>query len=539
MPSLQDSILSSNCSGEDISKLDPAIPGNEKWVQKYSELRQISQRIATNSEQIVGLSAEILEEQFKDLRISSYLCRGLFHQKDFAGLAEGLKIYYLILEKFWDNGLQPLSPPARANNIALLEKSLLQDIDLKKDVKVDREALEDIKATLDEIKKLLSEKIPDRIISFQGIIPTIDKLLTAAPKPPPTLSPKTTSTPTETKTATPTVQTGFNLKNELDAAKALIQIAEFLIEYNFKSNVSYRILRSVFWSLFSPPEPDNNGKRIAQFAPAPDKARVEGFLKDEDWVSVVKECERLLISELMNGGYSFSLDVQRFLSTALQELESKTEQAGDSKEREAYENLNKTILYETAIIIERFPFIPDIFYLDKTTPYADNQTKRWIEESVNPILEKPQAARQDSIPLTIDSELPDKDSQIHEDFNKASELLSKRKIEEAFDIMQRGIDAESTCKGRFQRRLNLAILCLDASQPQMARPILEHLDEEVGRFSLDQWEPKLCVQVWERLKYCYQQLAEKRGNREFYQEKEDAVFEKICKLDIRVAQVVR
>lgn len=545
MPDPQDSILSSDCSGEDISKLDPAISGNEIWVQKYSELRELGQRIATNSEQIIGLSAEILEDQFKDLRIAAYLCRGLFHQKDYAGLAEGLKIYYLMSEKFWDKGLQPQSGPARANNIALLEKSLLQDMELKKDAKVDREVLEDIKGTLDEIKKLLSEKIPDRVVSFQGIVPAIEKLLTTTATKPSSAPSRATPRPSETPTASPaetrqsatTAPAGISLRNELDAARALIQIAAFLLDKNLRSVVPYRILRSVFWFLFSPPEPDNDGKRIAPSATAPDKARIEGFLKSEDWVSVIKDCELSLAGELESGGYSFCLDIQRFLSTALLELGKKSEQAGDVREKENYENLNKMILYETAIIIERFPFISEILYSNQTTPFADNQTRRWIEESVKPVLEKAQVVQQTVTPLPLDKEPSDKDSKILEEFMQAEELLSKRKIEDAFELMQKGINLDPSCKGRFQRRLNLASLCLDASQPQMARSILEHLDEEIGRFSLDQWEPSLCIQVWERLRHCYQQLmSSKRGNIELYQEKSDKIFEKICRLDIRAAQ---
>jgi hypothetical protein len=110
--------------------------------------------------------------------------------------------------------------------------------------------------------------------------------------------------------------------------------------------------------------------------------------------------------------------------------------------------------------------------------------------------------------------------------------------------MQNSINSESTCKGRFLRRLNLAGLCLDADQPGMARPILEELEIETERFSLDQWDPELCLKVWTSLNRCYQDLVSKQtaqgkqevqSNNGFYNEKAGKIFEKICRLDIRAA----
>jgi len=541
MSELKDGILASESSGDDISKLDTSIPGNDEWNQKYTRLREIGQRIATNCEEIISISADILENQSKDLRIAAYLCRGLFHHKEYSGLLEGLEIYHLLLEKFWEKGLHPQNVAARANNITLLDKNLLGDMGLKKDVKANREILEAIKGILENIKAFLKEKNPDKNISFQSVNAEIDKLLNAAPKPqtavksPPGSAVSTAKSETQPSTATVPLESG--LKSEMDAIKSLIQLARFLFERDIKNVISYRILRAVFWHLFVPPEPDENGKRFVMYSEAPNKAHIENLLKDEDWISAVKECENSLISELENGGFSLCLDIQRFLSLSLRGLVNKFDRLGDNKERNAYDNLNKLILHETAMIIERFPFITDILYKDQKTPFADSLTKRWIEESVKSTTESSQADKPKMVIPETDSE--DEKSRIQEDFDKAQELLSKRKLGEAFEIMQNGIDTEPTRKGRFLRRLNLASLCLDASQPRMARPILEQLDIEIERFALDQWEPGLCVQVWSRLKNCYQLLMAQQKNTDgYYQEKSDKIFEKICQLDIRVAQTV-
>jgi len=104
--------------------------------------------------------------------------------------------------------------------------------------------------------------------------------------------------------------------------------------------------------------------------------------------------------------------------------------------------------------------------------------------------------------------------------------------------MQKGIDTDPTHRGRFRRRLNLAQLCLSAIHPDMARVLLEQLDTDIERFSLEEWEPSLCLQVWTHLSRCYKQTLSQKGQQEnsgSYQEKSDMIFEKICRLDIRAA----
>ena len=226
------------------------------------------------------------------------------------------------------------------------------------------------------------------------------------------------------------------------------------------------------------------------------------------------------------------MDIQRFLSIALKELARKAGEEGDEQAKRDYESVDKAVLQETALLVERYPFIADVLYRDGT-PFADGQTKSWIEKTVKPILGS--SSQQGAAALggaAVD------DSQVSEDFEQAQELLSRQKWGEAVDLMQNGINADPNRRGRFQRRLNLASLCMDAGQAIMARPILEQLDEEIERFSLDQWEPVLSVQVWDHLKRCYQALLSQDGQQEngvLYREKADRIFEKICRLDIRAA----
>ena len=50
-----------------------------------------------------------------------------------------------------------------------------------------------------------------------------------------------------------------------------------------------------------------------------------------------------------------------------------------------------------------------------------------------------------------------------------------------------------------------------SGRPAWAIPVLEGLDEEAARLSLEHWEPELCIDLWQTLSLCYmKQLASKK-----------------------------
>ena len=577
-------------SGEDIARLTPSVE-NREWFQKYAQLRDLVRKTSANSDEIVEISQDILINKSKDLMTAGHLCRGLFHGNGFTGLAEGLEAYYTLLEQYWDKGLYPLAEPARIRTIGLIGRNLGSDIEVRKvdfipgsevgegDAKAKKpkpadvnalksaaEALGNIKETVGKINGILKEKVPDGKASMRSLGQTVDGLIrtvnsglqkagvTAKPQ-----AAKKDGATAETKAEAPRrgvvfqkrepeaaqetaetaeVASAVEFSNDIEAIRAVIQIAKFFFEKDRRSAVPYRLVRSALWySLPLPnPEPRRDSKKVTPILPPPGKARLEELLKSEDWEPLVTGCENVFLEGFEVGGAGcFCFDIQRFLCTALKELAQKASEGGDTRGKEQYEALYETILQETAIFVDRFPYVTEIFYSDGATPFVDDQTKRWIEKSVKPVFGQGATVQQGAI---AQGGLSETASKISENFEKASDLLAKQKWEEALNMMQAGINEEPTCKGRFQRRLNLANLCLDAGQPAMARPLLEQLDDDIGRFSLDQWEPGLCIQVWGHLRRCYQELLPQQAQQEsdgFYKEKADRIFEKLCRLDIRAA----
>ena len=550
-------------SGEDIARLT-ASPENEAWIRTYGELRGLINKVASNCDSIVALSQSILAEKSKDLRIAGHLCRGLLHQSGFVGLAEGLNGYRLLLEEYWDKDLYPSRDAARATNVKTLDKLLGNDISARtrdNDYFVpaspeDVDAMGEIKDAAEAIGAILTEKVPARATPMDEVIRTIGARLrelgpAKKPTPPPEASepepkggvrgllrrkapPPEETVEEEQAPAESEEEAIGKIQSEIEAVKAAIQAADFLLKKDPKNPASYRLLRSSLWyslPLFNP-EP-RAGKRITQYLPPVGKSELEQLMRDEDWEVLVIQCETAFVQRFASGcGGCFCLDIQRFLSTALKELIKKAEEESDKRSKDAYETVNNVVLREAAILVERYPWITDLLYSDET-PFADGQTKNWVEKTVKPALGAASDAQQGAAGGSMDS-----DPQVHKDFEEAQDLLAKQKWNEALDLMQKGIDADPTRRGSFQRRLNLANLCLDAGQPAMARPLLEQLDEEIERFSLDQWEPGLCVQVWNCLRRSYQELTpegEQQESEGRYRDRADKLFEKICRLDIRAA----
>lgn len=562
-------ISDSEPAGEDITRL-VASPENEEWIRIYGELRELTGRVATNCESIVAISQNILIEKSKDLRIAGHLCMGLLHQKGFSGLAEGLMAYHILLEQFWDKGLFPAREAARASNIKTLDKRLGADISAKTGDNeyfvpaspTDSKVIEEIRPTADAIAALLAEKVPARAVPMAELIRTmtarqreLGPIEKPKPEPepekeaepePPKPKPKSllkriTSSSKEKEDAPPKqeqeVAVAAEITSEVEAIKSVIRAVDFLIKKDTKNAASYRLRRTALWyslPLFNPAEIDKNAKPKTQYLPPIGKMELEQLLQSEDWEALITQCEEVFAQRFDSGnGGSFCLDIQRFLSTALKEIIKKADAEGDNRTKEAYMLINKVVLQETALFVERYPWICDLLYSDET-PFADAQTKNWVEKTVKPVLGSGSAQTQGN----ATGDQVEGASQISEELEQALDLLSRQKWSDALDLMQKGIDTEPTRRGRFLRRMNLAILCLNAGQSNMARPILEQLDEEIERFSLDKWEPGICVSVWNYLRHCYQTLLEqtsKQADENPYEEKADLLFEKICRVDIRVA----
>ena len=85
---------------------------------------------------------------------------------------------------------------------------------------------------------------------------------------------------------------------------------------------------------------------------------------------------------------------------------------------------------------------------------------------------------------------------------EARKLVARGQLGEAMRLMTGRIDATASRRGRFELRLDLARLCIEAGRPELAAPQLEQLEQEVTHFSLEEWEPELAAELVRLLWQC-------------------------------------
>lgn len=107
----------------------------------------------------------------------------------------------------------------------------------------------------------------------------------------------------------------------------------------------------------------------------------------------------------------------------------------------------------------------------------------------------------------------------------AMEAASSGRTEEALNILSREVGHERSGRGRFQRRVQLAQVCMATGNNDIGRPILEELAEEIERRGLQHWEaPDLVAQPLVLLYRCLDDAPDTAGEKR-------KLYAQICRLD--------
>jgi type VI secretion system protein VasJ len=212
----------------------------------------------------------------------------------------------------------------------------------------------------------------------------------------------------------------------------------------------------------------------------------------------------------------FWLDAHRLTAVALENLGP------------AYAAAKAVVISELASFLRRLPELPTFKFADGT-PFANEQTRLWIEQEV---LTGGGAGGAPSTAAGGESEAaPWLAGQA-----QAKQLAVKGKLAEALDLLRAGAQQSQSQRERFGWELAQAKFCIDAGMQQVALPQLEHLDRQTEKFALDDWEPVLSLEVARLLLLCYAQSAEKNKKlKEAYAPKAESLYARICRLDINAA----
>jgi type VI secretion system protein VasJ len=491
----------------------------DSFQQLKAEINKIgSASGGADFDRIVELAMRILKDQSKDLNAASYLALGLCRVDGWKGIAEGFGAVRHLTVTFWED-LFPLKRrmAARRNTMQFVVERLGEWMELNPPGPQDRDAIVWALEEVEALQAFAMAEMGDDAPAFSLVLRLLRDNLRRLPDPAEvarkaeearknaeaqqaaTPSPAGDGAPG----AAPAAAGGMevpDLKSSDDAARLVNRIAAQLRQQNEYDPLAFRLTRVMRFGILDAIPPNENGKTLVE---PPEKERrqaLAGFLEQGNYPLLVSEGEVALLER----GMHFWLDLQRLVASGLEALGFPGKAA------------HRAVLDETANLIRRVPGLAKLRYNDGT-PFADPVTMDWLAGIA--------ASGEGG-----GSGGGEQDEALEADLQEAKKLAAGGDVAKAVRTLS--VDG-SAPRAAFRRRLAAADLCFKAGRPDVARPMLEALDEAITRFRLDEWEPHLAVSALRLLHRCYEAIEAKAttADKPGWRQQGDSVFGRICRID--------
>jgi type VI secretion system protein ImpA len=291
-----------------------------------------------------------------------------------------------------------------------------------------------------------------------------------------------------------------------DAYRRVISVAAFLRREDPCSATPYLLLRGLRFGELRSAGPDLDANLLE--APSTEiRQSLKRAANEGEWQQVIDLAENAMGLPCGRGW----LDLQRYAYRAAYEL--------------SYTQIQAVIRAEVNALLADYPALRAASLLDDT-PAANAETQSWLDE-IAPAASAAEAPAYTPPPVVeeIPAATDGTGSHAPDAFKLAQEAASAGRPQEAMEILMREAAAEKSGRGRFQRRLQLAHLCITMGYGQIAHPILEQITAEIDSRGLEGWEaPAFVAQPFTLL---YQCLASTDTPPEVKQK----IYDRICRLD--------
>jgi len=190
------------------------------------------------------------------------------------------------------------------------------------------------------------------------------------------------------------------------------------------------------------------------------------------------------------------------------------------------------IKVQLARLNAKLPQMTKLLFKDTKTPFAREETVKWIEEDVMDSFGGGKSKERILPPIMGEDYEP-----INKMYEEVCESLPQNFAENA-KSMQQAMDGETRKKGRFLRLLNLANYCYLARKYLLAQPLFDQLMEQIEDYHISDWETALCVSVWQSTYLNSQKLlSDEKDNQKkaVIEKKQKELFDKIVKYDAVLA----
>jgi type VI secretion system protein VasJ len=490
----------------------------EQLSAEIAKMESIQKDVKVDWGVVVQLSFSILKSKSKDYRVASYLLMALYETEKVGGLLLGLRMYDGLIRTFWETGFPERSRlRGRIGALEWLSGHLGNALSRDSRKPVSDELVLELDQAIRDFSSALTEFLGEQAPAFTEVQAAVDTRVKDV---------RTRKAAAERDLEDEARRAAAVASGEVtevaDAEKVieecrerLFRVADFFYGSDPTAPLSYRLRRSITWGwVVSIPINENE---VTQIPPLPADLiqKCSAFSAEGKWLEIVEVIESRFIETI------FAFDLQRLCIQALVELGPQ------------YDSARQTILCELVSLLTRLPEISKLKFNDGSL-FTDAQTTAWIHGEVlggasqvnSPIQRGAAAEGSESVALT-------------EAIAEARTLMSSGKLQDAIALVKDGIAKSPLRRFRFLWRLHLAKLCIEAGKLQLALPQLLSLDEEVGRFSLEEWEPGLSLEVVQNLFVCRQKLAATMQTQSADAENQLAqLYQRLCKLDVNAALAV-
>ena len=268
-----------------------------------------------------------------------------------------------------------------------------------------------------------------------------------------------------------------------DAASRIAAVAAWMRREDAYNPAPFLMLRGFRWGELkqagSSPDP-----MMLEAPPSDVRQNIKKLAGDSSWAEVI-EIGETAMAEPCGRGW---LDLQRQVVRACEEL--------------GYETIANAIKSEVRALLADIPELPQMTLSDDT-PTANKETQKWLSGLGS-------SAPTQTMVVQKERELgPEELGEPEIDtYDMAVQAARSGQAQEAMELMTGEIGRQTSGRGRFQRKLQLAQLCVQMGYEEIARSILEELSRSIEKHLLEEWESsELVAQALLMLYNCLKKTA--------------------------------
>jgi type VI secretion system protein ImpA len=296
-------------------------------------------------------------------------------------------------------------------------------------------------------------------------------------------------------------------ENTEDAAARVAAVARWMRGQNAQNPVPFLLLRALRWGELRA-NPYDLDWRMLEAPPTEVRQNIKRLAQEGENQQLLEAAEEVMATP---SGRAW-LDLQRFVLGACDAL--------------GYDAISRAIRSEIKALLADYPTLLEASLNDDTQ--AANAPTREMFQPPPPPPPPPEQAEEPSAQFgapPVEPAHANGDATVPDDEELIREAIRTGRTNDAVELVSQRLTQETTGRSRFQRKTQLAMVCMASGHEAVAFPILRELAGEIAERRLEAWESP--AMVAHTLSLFYRCL----GRVNAPAEERQRVYADICRLD--------